>query len=223
MTEYKKNKIPKSEKTKQNIIDNYLNLIREKKWDKITVKELCIATGITRSTFYQYYFDIYDLMEQIQTELLEDITKRYNEAEMKDNRVYTIEDFEEDFDYNPPNLMRAWFYFCKNNKAKIAAMLDPKNGDKYFVNKLKKMLGIYVNKMMDNDGLPDDKLRDHFTKVFIEMHFLATRSWLHDPEDQQLSINQIVNILNTTRIGANYLEYRSLKSKDICQGIDFSE
>ena len=47
-------KKPKSEQTKQNIIDTYLKLIPSKCWDKITVKELCAQANITRGTFYQY-------------------------------------------------------------------------------------------------------------------------------------------------------------------------
>ena len=66
-------KTAKSEQTRKRIIHTFLSLIDEKKWDKITVKELCARSEITRGTFYQYYSDIYELMEQIQESLLSDI------------------------------------------------------------------------------------------------------------------------------------------------------
>ena len=57
-------KTAKSEQTRKRIVHTFLSLIEEKKWDKITVKELCARSEITRGTFYQYYSDIYELMEQ---------------------------------------------------------------------------------------------------------------------------------------------------------------
>lgn len=46
-------KKPKSEQTKQNIIDTYLKLIPSKCWDKITVKEC--------SAFAMINFALYDI------------------------------------------------------------------------------------------------------------------------------------------------------------------
>ena len=71
-------KTAKSEQTRKRIVHTFLSLIEEKKWDKITVKELCARSEITRGTFYQYYSDIYELMEQIQETLLKDIQTRFH-------------------------------------------------------------------------------------------------------------------------------------------------
>ena len=46
-----KNKRLKSEYTIKRIKEKYLLLIKEKKWDKITVKEICAEANITRGTF----------------------------------------------------------------------------------------------------------------------------------------------------------------------------
>lgn len=199
-------KKPKSEQTKQNIIDAYLKLIPKKKWDKVSVKELCAQANITRGTFYQYYSDIYDLMEQIENALLDDVTRYYNAASQQTSTSYSFGMFEDKFDYAPPQLMTAWFKFCKKNKKQIAVMLDPKHSDIYFMKKLKNILSEHINQMMDNDGLPDDTLRSYFTKLLIEMHFLAARYWLEDDENL-LSTTDILNLLNTMRVGANYLHY----------------
>lgn len=95
-------KKPKSEQTKQNIIDTYLKLIPSKCWDKITVKELCAQANITRGTFYQYYSDIYDLMEQIENTLLDDVNRFYNAAsKSQPSSSYSTGKFEDSFDYAP--------------------------------------------------------------------------------------------------------------------------
>ncbi len=198
-------KKPKSEQTKQNIIDTYLKLIPVKGWDKVSVKELCAQANITRGTFYQYYSDIYDLMEQIENALLDDINHYYNVATQQQPTSYSTGKFEDNFDYAPPQLMTAWFKFCKKNKNAISIMLDSKHSDVYFMKKLKNILSEHINQMMDNDGLPDDTLRSYFTKLLIEMHFLAARYWLE--EENLLSTTDILNLLNTMRVGANYLHY----------------
>ena len=205
---------PKSEQTKKKIINAYLDLIPSKKWDKISVKEICSRAEITRGTFYQYYSSIYDLMEQIETTLLDDIHRRYNKATKEKRPAYSIEMFEEKFDYSPPQMLTLWFHFCRKHKKEITVLLDPKNGDTYFVRKLKKILGQHINQMMNDDGIPQDALRSHFLKLFTEMHFLAARSWLESDPNNFLSTTDIINLLNTMRVGASYLRYRQFTAPD---------
>ena len=38
--------------------------------NRITVREVCDGAGINRSTFYKYYHDCFDLMEQLENEAL---------------------------------------------------------------------------------------------------------------------------------------------------------
>ena len=51
-------KQPKSEQTRTKIADTFLKLSTQKKWDKISVKEICSEASITRGTFYQYFNDL---------------------------------------------------------------------------------------------------------------------------------------------------------------------
>lgn len=48
----------------------FLSLLKEKAIDKITVTELCREVDINRSTFYQHYCDIYQLLEDIKSDFL---------------------------------------------------------------------------------------------------------------------------------------------------------
>ena len=48
------------------------DLLRKKPIQSISVKELCESAGINRSTFYTHYTDIYDLMQQMEEEMLTD-------------------------------------------------------------------------------------------------------------------------------------------------------
>lgn len=59
------------EYTKMVIRDSFIQLLKEKPINKITVKEVCELADINRSTFYKYYLDPYDWLEQAEKECLE--------------------------------------------------------------------------------------------------------------------------------------------------------
>lgn len=56
--------------TKKNIIDAFWSLYCEKRIDTITVKEIMQKAGYNRGTFYEYFIDVYDVLEQIENSLL---------------------------------------------------------------------------------------------------------------------------------------------------------
>ena len=53
----------------------FTELLRQKPIQSISVKELCTQAGINRGTFYAHYTDIYDLLQKMEDEMLEDFTK----------------------------------------------------------------------------------------------------------------------------------------------------
>ena len=48
------------------IREAFFSILKQKPLSKVTVKEICTAAGVNRSTFYKYYKDTYDLLEQIE-------------------------------------------------------------------------------------------------------------------------------------------------------------
>ena len=59
--------------TKKMIFEAFLSILKNKPIAKITVKEICTAADINRTTFYKYYKDTYDLLEQIEDELIDNL------------------------------------------------------------------------------------------------------------------------------------------------------
>lgn len=56
--------------TKLVIKDAFISLLKEKPLNKVTVKEICALAGINRATFYRYYCDPFDLLDQLEQEFL---------------------------------------------------------------------------------------------------------------------------------------------------------
>lgn len=59
--------------TRQNLIDAFWSLYCEKRIEKITVKEVAQKAGYNRGTFYEYFIDVYDVLEQIEQSLIPSI------------------------------------------------------------------------------------------------------------------------------------------------------
>jgi len=56
-------------KTIEGIKSAFEELICQKDFEKITVKELSEKARINKKTFYHYYADLYDLLAEMQVEL----------------------------------------------------------------------------------------------------------------------------------------------------------
>lgn len=56
--------------TRQNLIDAFWVLYCKKGIEKITIKEITDKAGYNRSTFYQYFVDVYDVLDQIEKSLI---------------------------------------------------------------------------------------------------------------------------------------------------------
>jgi AcrR family transcriptional regulator len=62
------------------IKDSFFQLLREKPLSKITVTAICEKSQINRATFYKYYADPYDLLQQIEAELILELQKLIENA-----------------------------------------------------------------------------------------------------------------------------------------------
>lgn len=56
--------------TRQNLVDAFWSLYCTKRIETITVKEIAQRAGYNRGTFYQYFADVYDVLEQIEQSLI---------------------------------------------------------------------------------------------------------------------------------------------------------
>lgn len=71
----------RTEKTKNNIINAFIELRSRKPLEKITVKELSELALINKSTFYSHYKDIFDLSDSLETEITTSIVKNISHPE----------------------------------------------------------------------------------------------------------------------------------------------
>lgn len=120
-----KNKDYRVRVTKRIVREEFTKLLLQKPIQSITVRELCERTGINRSTFYNHYRDVYELLEQIENEMLAELGARLKEV-AQENDLMSMRLFE------------GIFRFLTQNQDICVIMLG-ENGDKRFVYRMLEM------------------------------------------------------------------------------------
>lgn len=69
--------------TKMVLRESFLELLKDTPMSKITVTDVCERADVNRGTFYAHYSDTYDLMEKIETELIETVRAALNRHDGK--------------------------------------------------------------------------------------------------------------------------------------------
>ena len=69
-------------KTKKNIRDAFLELRKKHTLDDIKVNALCEKAQVNKTTFYNHYQDVYDLSEELETEVLDKFLNNFQDIDM---------------------------------------------------------------------------------------------------------------------------------------------
>lgn len=70
------------------IITALLELLQQRTFSSITVKEIVKRAGISRSTFYVYYYDKFDLLEQLSKDIIIEFIAFYQQAKKSTIPIY---------------------------------------------------------------------------------------------------------------------------------------
>lgn len=86
----------RKKKTLRAITNTFLRLRKSKPLERITVKELAELAEISKATFYLHYKDIFDLSEQLQNGVIENVIKGIGHPEcfLTDPAAFTQELFQ---------------------------------------------------------------------------------------------------------------------------------
>jgi AcrR family transcriptional regulator len=71
----------RAKKTRSSIINAFLELRSKKPLEKITIKELSEKAMINKATFYLHFKDIYDLSDNLETEIAQSVVKSIQNPE----------------------------------------------------------------------------------------------------------------------------------------------
>lgn len=165
-------------KNKETIIQFVHALIyiaKTKDIDQIRVKELCQTACISRSTFYQYFTDINDMIERLEYYL---INKFHQATDSKTEHAAWI---------------HSWFSYFDQYKDALNTLLGPHGHQQFYV-KMKEQLILALNQQMNFDGFPDDTLRKYFQSIYAETFLILAMEWTQKKYKDDLSMASLCEI-----------------------------
>jgi AcrR family transcriptional regulator len=103
--------------------ESLIGLLKQKTIDKISVTELCEVADLNRSTFYAYFMDPFDLLHQIERDLLNDLNIYIGDTTFIADQTKTFQ-----------LIVRIFEYIAGN--ADLCLVLLGENGDIAFLQEL---------------------------------------------------------------------------------------
>lgn len=151
--------------TKLLLKDKLRALLSEKPINRITVKEICAAAGINRSTFYQHYPDQYALLEDLE----EDVIRAADEFVAKidphsDGRQALLE----------------FMSYIRANGTILAVLLDPRSGTTFQMKFVAYSLGRLAVTAPEIVGSP---LEPYFTRYIVMGDISLIQQWIKNGYD----------------------------------------
>ncbi len=127
-----KNKDRRVRKSKEALKSSLIELMSQKPVNNITVKELVTAADLNRSTFYNYYSDIPDMLQKLEEELYNEFLYTLKLHIPENGITSNISTEGLAFIVDMCNVIKNNYEFCKS--------IFSKNGDMNFLFKLEEMV-----------------------------------------------------------------------------------
>ena len=163
--------------TKQNLTDAFWQLYCTKRIDKITVKAITLLAGYNRGTFYEYFTDIYDVLEQIENSLLP-----------ASHELPPL-----DFSAGASPFSTDIFVKMYTDHSKYYVVLFGDNGDPSFQSKMKNRLKPMIKKKLISQGIADDFELDYTLEFTLSAMIGVLSYWFK--QEKKLPIENLIKLI----------------------------
>ena len=151
--------------TVESIINQFTQLVMEKDFIKLTVSELCEATGISRNTFYKYFKDKNEIVEQI---LHRDIVIPMDEL----RKLYVSFEL-------PSTMILEWQYQQFYEQRKFYERISAFTGQNSFYEFIMKHTSIIIQEKIKPLQLPE-KEQEYMVYFYASSHTMLLLKWIRD-------------------------------------------
>lgn len=165
--------------TKHMLKDALIDMLHEKDIYHISIRELCEKADVNRTTFYKYYGSQFDLLSDIENDMLEFFSKTIKRNETEQEKIITS----------------ACRYLEEN--IEFARLIVNNNIDPVFANKLFAMDSIRESAFKRFSEYNSDAAFEYFYNFLTYGAFRMVCVWLNKenretPEDFALLLNKIM-------------------------------
>ncbi len=174
--------------TKTMLKDSLVELLRDQHVSTISIKALCEKADINRSTFYAHYKDQYDLLHQMEAEVMENVTMYLDKQTIGRNTERL-----------PNHLLTHILEYARNN-AELFQVLLSENSDYLFQ---KDIIGLSNIFSLQFNQKMDAKLKDYLKEFGTAGCISIFQKWLKEgmTESPEELSGLIVNVLQFGMFG----------------------
>ena len=185
-------------KSKDSLKNSLIELMQSKSVNNITVKELVIKADLNRSTFYNYYCDIPDMLKKLEEELYTEFLYTIERHIYKCDKNIDISEGTHEFIEDMCNVIKDNYDFCK--------CIFSKNGDLNFLFELEEII---ENHLRDQLKEKFDRKVDHLSYVysFFKSGYIGIlKTWMKGgckestKESADLTYNLLKGVINSLKI-----------------------
>ncbi|OMF00991.1 TetR family transcriptional regulator [Paenibacillus amylolyticus] len=164
-----------TDKTRQTFINVFCDLYSQKPIEKISIQEIANQSGYNRSTFYQYFTDIYELLDCVEERILKSIKEEMAGREFS---THTIQDALQ----------------CLENAEEISVLkaILGDYGSVHFVERLKREIPF---ERLIVDFPTDDVLAPYIIEFYISTLISMFRLWIRN--DKDLSSEELIKLIDS--------------------------
>ena len=163
--------------TKENLIQAFWSLYRKQKIEHISIKEITSKAGYHRSTFYEYFVDIYDVLNQLEEDLLE---------YLKEQVLSSLENgLSDDIIQKLANVYEA--------KGDYWGTLLGENGDPHFAQKMKAIMRPALSNVF---GLSEKEIRTTYIFEFGLSALIGTLTYWYNNQ-REIPSKEMVRLMNS--------------------------
>ncbi len=178
-------------RTRNAIHSAFVSLVKEKGFDALSVKDITTRANVNRGTFYLHYKDKYDLLDQIEAGIIQDLQGIIQQAGALDTLDSTILT-------EPLPVMVEFFEYLRNNAPLMHAVLGLR-GDIAFQTRLKRAIEANIVNIGFFAPMKDENLlvpREYFLSYIISAHLGVIQLWLQSgcresPQEMALILSRL--------------------------------
>ncbi|MEC0125601.1 TetR/AcrR family transcriptional regulator [Paenibacillus pabuli] len=164
-----------TDKTRQTFVNVFCDLYSRKPIEKISIQEIAKQSGYNRSTFYQYFTDIYELLDYVEERVFKSINEEMAGREFS---THTFQDALQ----------------CLENAEDISVLkaLLGDYGSVHFIERLKREIPF---ERLIVDFPTNDALAPYIIEFYISTLISMFRLWIRNGKD--LSSEELVGLIDS--------------------------
>ncbi|WP_100488374.1 TetR/AcrR family transcriptional regulator [Sporolactobacillus pectinivorans] len=158
-------------RTEQIIRDVFVQLVNERGFNHVTIKDITERANLNRATFYLHYTDKYELMTAFQKKFLEDAKNLSTESKKID--IFSLYDKEETILF----LVKILQYY-KDHSSVIKMMLNENRSD--FIKLMKQLVfqNLFEIPAVKEQGSQLSIPKNYLISYIFSAHFGILQEWL---------------------------------------------